>query len=73
MIVLDKHVPPTEFQAMNLTYRGISFRSLIAGAPAAPTEQTGVFLGKPYQIKQNTLALRHATNELTYRGVSYCR
>jgi len=56
---------------MNLTYRGVSFTSPVAGSPAIATEQTGTFLGKHYMMKQPQQGLRQPTEELTYRGVRY--
>lgn len=58
---------------MKMTYRGVSFSSLIAGVPATETEQIGTFLGKPYAIKQLQISFHHAAEELTYRGVRYSR
>jgi len=58
---------------MNLTYRGVSFTSLVAGVPATETTQTGTFLGKPYVMKQPQVSFRQPTEELIYRGVPYSR
>ncbi|MGF1459906.1 MAG: DUF4278 domain-containing protein [Leptolyngbyaceae cyanobacterium] len=58
---------------MQMTYRGVTFRSLIAGSPTIETEQTGVFLGKPYSIKQPNQSFRRPAEALIYRGVRYTR
>ncbi|HEY9886925.1 MAG TPA: DUF4278 domain-containing protein [Candidatus Obscuribacterales bacterium] len=58
---------------MKMIYRGVSFDSLVAGSPAAATEQTGTFLGSAYPIKQSQVAFRQPSEELTYRGVRYSR
>jgi len=58
---------------MQMTYRGITFRTLIAGMPTVATEQTGTFLGKPYAIKQPQQQFCQPAENLTYRGVQYTR
>mgnify|MGYP001794668494 CR=1 FL=1 len=58
---------------MKLTYRGVSFTSLVAGIPTVTTEQSGLFLGKSYAIKQPQTSYRQASPELIYRGVRYSR
>lgn len=58
---------------MNLTYRGISYEASVTGTEAPATEEMGTFLGKPYPIKRTRIAQRHASAELTYRGVRYSR
>ncbi|MGD1862741.1 MAG: DUF4278 domain-containing protein [Leptolyngbyaceae cyanobacterium] len=58
---------------MQMIYRGITFRALIAGVPSVATAQTGIFLGKPYTIKQPQQHFQQSTETLTYRGVQYSR
>lgn len=58
---------------MKLTYRGISFDSLIAGVPSMETGITGTFLGRPYSMKHAQIVRRQFPAELTYRGVRYSR
>lgn len=58
---------------MKLTYRGISFNTLVAGLPVMATEETGVFLGQSYALKQSSTRLRQPSEELVYRGVRYAR
>ncbi|MGD1927345.1 MAG: DUF4278 domain-containing protein [Leptolyngbyaceae cyanobacterium] len=58
---------------MKLTYRGISFVSLVAGVSTVETEQSGLFLGKSYALKQPPTNYRQASPELVYRGVRYSR
>ena len=58
---------------MKLTYRGVSFTSLVAGVPTVETEQSGLFLGKSYALMLPSTNYRHASPELVYRGVRYSR
>jgi hypothetical protein len=58
---------------MHMTYRGVSFNTLVTGLPTAATEQVGTFLGQRYAIKQPSVSLRQPAAELVYRGVAYSR
>ena len=58
---------------MKMIYRGVAFKSLVAGTPTVATEQTGTFLGQPYTIKQPQQHFRQPSETLTYRGVAYTR
>ncbi|RMH12758.1 MAG: DUF4278 domain-containing protein [Gammaproteobacteria bacterium] len=58
---------------MKLSFLGQSYEATIAGTEAPTTEQTGTFLGKPYQMKQTHLAQRQTSESMTYRGVCYTR
>ncbi|NEQ43586.1 MAG: DUF4278 domain-containing protein [Leptolyngbya sp. SIOISBB] len=58
---------------MKMIYRGIAFKTLVAGTPAVATEQTGTFLGQPYAMKEPRQHFRQPSETLTYRGVEYTR
>ena len=58
---------------MQMIYRGIAFKTLVAGTPAVATEQTGTFLGQSYPVKQPRQSFRQPSETLTYRGVEYTR
>lgn len=58
---------------MKLTYRGQSYEASTPAIEASSTGEFATFMGRPYARKQFTVAQRHQTDELTYRGVHYTR
>lgn len=58
---------------MKLSFLGQSYEASIAPVEAVETSETATFLGKQYNRKEFTVALRQPTAELTYRGVRYSR
>lgn len=59
---------------MELTYRGVVYEPSDNAVDAAETNQTGIFLGQRYTMRQHSLAQRQSSSRsLTYRGVSYTR
>lgn len=58
---------------MKLNFLGNSYDAAIAGSPSQETGETGVFLGKPYKLRQAHVAHRQPAAEFTYRGVRYNR
>lgn len=59
---------------MNLSYRGTTYSTNPAQIETVDTEQSGIFLGASYSMKQHNVAQRSATSaQLQYRGISYHR
>ncbi len=57
---------------MQVSYRGISYEINSPVLEGVETEQTGMFLGKRFKLKQYTAARSNpASQQLKYRGVDY--
>ncbi len=57
---------------MQVSYRGISYETSASPMEAIETEQTGLFLGKRFKLKQYNVSQRSAEPmQLKYRGVDY--
>lgn len=57
---------------MKASYRGISYETETPAIEATETQQTGIFLGNRFKMKQYHVQHRQpASMHLKYRGVDY--
>ncbi|NJN88863.1 MAG: DUF4278 domain-containing protein [Leptolyngbyaceae cyanobacterium SL_7_1] len=57
---------------MKLAYRGTTYQSATSAVEGVETQQTGLFLGNSFRIKQFNITQRqNSAIQLKYRGVNY--
>ena len=57
---------------MKASYRGISYETETPAIETTETQQTGIFLGNRFKLKQHQVQQRQAVPmHLKYRGVDY--
>lgn len=57
---------------MHVSYRGVAYETEIPLVEATETEQTALFLGNRFKVKQYSVSQRQPrATQLKYRGVNY--